>query len=612
MRRSVLATVALAAATVVATPPARGQQTAEGFAVNRFEPSERGAGWFSLDQLDFRGGVRPAIGVVGDYQYRPLVISKNDTVVSSIVRNQLAFHLGASGVFDRFRGGLSLPFTGVGEGRGGVVGGVRYDPPAHNGALGDLRLAFDARLLGTHDDVISLAAGLRAWLPTGSKASYMGDGDLRLSPHLLLAGGRGVLAYAGRFGLQYRGRDDAFGASRLGSEMIFGLSAGARLAGGDVLVGPEIQGSSLLNADFLSGRATPVLGLLGAHATAGDLRVGGGVGTGLSPGLGTPEFRALLSIEWSPAIVLDRDLDGVLDDHDACPDTKGVETSDPRTSGCAPPPMLPPSDGDGDGILDREDVCPEIPGDVEWEGCPADRDRDGIPDKEDACPADAGIRTDDAKTSGCPDRDGDGLFDRDDACKDSRGLRSEDPAKNGCPDGDRDRDGIKDGDDACPDVPGDPSTDTTRNGCPRVELKEKHIRLVEPIAFRGDTATIDGDDTLRAVARLLRLHPEIRRVRIEGHTDNRAPAEKSRKLSVDRAAAVTAWLESNGIERRRLTAVGHGGTRPLVDNTSEGNRHQNRRIEIWIEAATDDGPPTAVPGGHRGGRHKGRGGGKKR
>ncbi len=71
----------------------------------------------------------------------------------------------------------------------------------------------------------------------------------------------------------------------------------------------------------------------------------------------------------------DRDHDGVPDDKDACPDVKGVRTSDPRTNGCPP-------DRDGDGIIDSEDACPDEKGprdaDPKKNGCP----RVHVTDKE--------------------------------------------------------------------------------------------------------------------------------------------------------------------------------------------------------------------------------------
>jgi OOP family OmpA-OmpF porin len=57
MKRSTLVLAPLAAALaslVLAPSPAAAQQT-NGFAVNRFEPSERGSDWFTNESLDLRG-----------------------------------------------------------------------------------------------------------------------------------------------------------------------------------------------------------------------------------------------------------------------------------------------------------------------------------------------------------------------------------------------------------------------------------------------------------------------------------------------------------------------------------------------------------------------------
>src|SRR3974390_1204427 len=56
--------------------PARAQS--QGFAIDRFDPSERGSDWFVLESLDLRGHVRPAAGLVMEYAYRPLVIYNQD------------------------------------------------------------------------------------------------------------------------------------------------------------------------------------------------------------------------------------------------------------------------------------------------------------------------------------------------------------------------------------------------------------------------------------------------------------------------------------------------------------------------------------------------------
>lgn len=59
----------------------------------------------------------------------------------------------------------------------------------------------------------------------------------------------------------------------------------------------------------------------------------------------------------------------------------------------------PKHDSDKDGILDDDDKCPFTKGVKENFGCPADRDYDGINDDADRCPDQAGAESND----GCPE-----------------------------------------------------------------------------------------------------------------------------------------------------------------------------------------------------------------
>lgn len=89
------------------------------------------------------------------------------------------------------------------------------------------------------------------------------------------------------------------------------------------------------------------------------------------------------------------------------------------------------------------------------------------------------------------------------------------------------------------------------------------------------------DEVAGALASL--PHP----VRIEGHTDD-VPLTSGRfpsnwELSAARAAAVLRHLEGRGVDPRRLSAVGYGEWRPVVENDTEAHRQQNRRVEIFME-----------------------------
>jgi OOP family OmpA-OmpF porin len=584
-------------------------QQRTGFAIDRFEPSERGSQFFVVDNLDLRGAARPALGAVLDYSYKPLVkYDLNGNERSALVRHQTWVHLGGSIVLaDRLRLGLNVPVAVYQDGDTTALNGETFKP-SDKPAIGDIRLAADLRLVGTKTDPFTLAFGVRAWAPTGPREQFAGDGSFRVAPQLLAAGDLGVLTYAARLALVYRNRDESFGGTELGSEMTGAFGAGIKTLDGRFVFGPEIFASSVFSGTdtFFKTRTTPVEGLIGLHYDiVPDVRIGAGAGTGLARGYGAPEFRGLFSFEWAPAYERpDRDRDGIVDDDDACPDVPGVRDPDPKKNGCPPAPPPPPPDTDGDGVLDSEDACVTVPGprttNPKTNGCP-DRDGDGVPDPVDACPDVPGVATDDPKTNGCPpDRDGDGVLDNVDACPDVPGIKTDDPKTNGCPDTDRDKDGILNDVDACPDQAGPKSDDPKTTGCPRVFIKAGLIQILEQPKFDFNKAAIkkESDSLLTEVAKVMTDHPEIKKVRVEGHTDNVGSADYNKKLSQQRADAVVKWLSSHGIAADRLKGVGMGKERELVPNTTEANRALNRRVEFHIEEQDTTGKEVIkTPGG---------------
>ena len=561
---------AVVAASAACLVPSAAQAQPAGFVVDRFDPSERGSEWFSLDSLDFRGHLRPALGVVLDDAYRPLVIENPDgSVRSSIVRDQVFAHLGASFVlWERLRLGASFPLAVYQDGHQGSLDGVTYAPPPDKAGAGDLRFSADARIFGTYGDPFTFAGGVAVYFPTGSQSDYTSDGEVRVQPRLLAAGDIGAFVYAARLGFEYRGHQGTFGGGALGSEVTYGASIGLRVASRKLVVGPEIYGGAIVASSdqILARLTTPVEGLLGAHYTIGsDWRIGAGAGEGLTQGFGSPAFRFVASVEWTPApAAADRDHDGIPDKNDACPDVPGIATDDPQTNGCPPPP----SDRDHDGVLDADDACPDVPG----------------------------VKTDDPKTNGCPpDRDHDGILDADDACPDVPGVKTADPKTNGCPpDPDRDKDGIPNDADACPDEAGPPNPDPKKNGCPKAFIQAGQIKILDQVKFATASAAIvpgkDSLEVLDAVLKVLQAHPEIKKVRIEGHTDNVGGAAYNRKLSKNRAGSVMAWLIAHGVPADRLTSEGFGPDRPIDVNDTEAGRRNNRRVEFHL--VEEPPPPT--------------------
>lgn len=74
-------------------------------------------------------------------------------------------------------------------------------------------------------------------------------------------------------------------------------------------------------------------------------------------------------------------------------------------------------------------------------------------------------------------------------------------------------------------------------------------------------------------------------IEIAGFTDNVGQAEHNQTLSLARAESIKGWLVQRGIDTERLITVGFGASNFVADNTTEGNRQRNRRVEIRLVAA---------------------------
>lgn len=176
------------------------------------------------------------------------------------------------------------------------------------------------------------------------------------------------------------------------------------------------------------------------------------------------------------------------------------------------------------------------------------------------------------------DRDGDGLLDTDDRCPDRAGPAVFD----GCPDGDGDD--IPDVEDRCPKQAG-PALNA---GCPQAPpyavYEGGRIALRGSVNFDTGKASIRPESlpVLDTVAEILAAHPEIRRVRIDGHTDSQGGAALNRALSERRARAVVRYLVTHGVEAARLSARGFGEAVPVADNGTALGRARNRRVEMTI------------------------------
>lgn len=95
--------------------------------------------------------------------------------------------------------------------------------------------------------------------------------------------------------------------------------------------------------------------------------------------------------------------------------------------------------------------------------------------------------------------------------------------------------------------------------------------------------------TPKAIAELERILEKLietpkLQLQIHAHTDDLGTATYNLKLSNSRAKSIANFFINEGIASERINCFGHGSKKPLVNNTSEQGRSQNRRAEFIFKS----------------------------
>ncbi|NPA32817.1 MAG: flagellar motor protein MotB [Aquificae bacterium] len=109
------------------------------------------------------------------------------------------------------------------------------------------------------------------------------------------------------------------------------------------------------------------------------------------------------------------------------------------------------------------------------------------------------------------------------------------------------------------------------------------LRLFDRIFFKeGAKLTKKAKETLMALAPfLVSVQDRVSGIRVEGHVSFTYGGDKW-FLSALRAGAVVRFLEDYGVDRRKLSAVAYGDTRPLYRWRQTVLEERNNRVEIII------------------------------
>ncbi len=582
----------------------------------QFQPPAGGdENFIGLMGHDVLGHMQTSFGLYLNYAYKPLEFTMEPMGVSTcLVRNQFAGDfLAAVGLFDALELGLAVPTTFYQNADGNALKLARAS--IEHVTVGDLRLVPKWRFFHrANQGGLALAAVVS--LPTGDEESMQGNRTVTVEPRLIFDWYlHPRFRMSANAGFLLRAQQGLFNVD-VGNEFTYGVAVDWRAVPETLAVIGEVAGKMAADADSVIEEETvPLEALAGLRLmtrSGHSFTLAGG--PGLTNGYGTPTYRVALGYTYTGP--MDRDGDGCYDREDPCPDDPedrdGFEDAD----------CCPDADNDQDGICDPwvadqnrgeqyaalchgRDQCPDVP-----------EDRDGFED-EDGCPD--------------PDNDNDRICDpwvadqnrgqqyatlcrgRDqcpDVPEDRDGFEDED----GCPDPDNDRDKICDPwvadlsqtakyadvcrlRDICPDVPENINGIDDDDGCPETKdalarIEGKKIVILDVILFYFDKTVIKPEShaVIDAVVKVLQDNPQIRKVRIEGHTDRHGSDAYNVRLSTGRAKAVQTYLIRNGIEASRLTFEGFGERRPLVSpERSPADSQKNRRVEFII-LESDDQP----------------------
>ncbi|MCB9764305.1 MAG: OmpA family protein [Alphaproteobacteria bacterium] len=518
---------------------------------------------------------------------------------TELVSNLLEFDIMAAHTRGRFRFGAFVPvyLRSTGDATSGETG------------LGDVAVEVKASVLDPNDKPLGLAVSGRLITPTATVDAPLGHGGLAYEVGLIAAKRFGPVSLAANVGT--RGVPEALMENVEWDDQLYARLGGGFAVSDDAGVSLDVAGH-FAYADIANAAAIPIEALLGGYGRLGDSNfvMRGGVGTGITSGVGAPKFRALFALAYEPPRTGDSDKDGILDFEDDCPDVPEDMDSYLDEDGCPEPTVVSfrVVDDQNKPISAAKVTAGEFSG------------AHGGQSEFAAGSYDLAIEAEgyDSLTASFDVVEGPPI-EVVQTLKFVPGTlvvivqtESGEPvpgaqwALNG------ESKGAAEGPVELAQRPG-PYTVTAEapgflRGSQKTQLKageRSEITIVlEPSTVKVDKEKIDLGDSvyfetnkaiikpasyglLDDVAKVMKEYPEIKLVRIEGHTDSRGDAAYNQQLSEDRANAVRTYLIDKGVEAGRLEAAGFGESKPLDPAETPAAWEKNRRVDFFIKERSD-------------------------
>lgn len=546
--------------------------------------------------------VRAKVGLI--YAHDPLIFRNADdpTDEYGLLTDVLQTNVIGSYSFSRLRIGLDLPVyllaaSEVADGGGGL-GDVAVD----------LKGTVLSRKLGAP---VGVAIATRFGLPTATVDLPLGGAGLTWEASAIVDYEVGPVLLAANLGTIIN-PDVPGGDSAWSDQFLWRAGAGYAIDN-DALYGisADLAGRISYANGFGTG-ASPAEWLLGGWSRFQDDWVArGGVGSGIGRGIGAPEFRMVLTVGYEPPALLDRDGDGVVDTSDACvsepEDADGWQDAD----GCPDPsvrltvqvvdPSGAPVDTATVKLVVEDGVAEVAPGatrdlhpgrwavTVEAPGFALLEGQIIVPEGPDATtevlqiePLAGLVRMVVEDPEGQPVA---GLFQVDGggpvAVEDGGGEVEAPPGRHEVV---VRADGFKPKTVLVQVAAGQPTETRVVLEPALATVTRDRIEIRDKVYFETNRAVIKPESyaLLDEIAGLVADYPEVQKLRVDGHTDERGPAGYNRRLSQQRADAVRQYLINKGVDSSRIFARGAGEDEPLVKEKTDEAYEQNRRVEFVV------------------------------
>ncbi len=131
----------------------------------------------------------------------------------------------------------------------------------------------------------------------------------------------------------------------------------------------------------------------------------------------------------------------------------------------------------------------------------------------------------------------------------------------------------------------------------QVKVTLEEVVILQQILFDSGSADIQGasQELMEEVTGTILANPQLKLIRIEGHTDSQGSASLNRKLSQSRVDSVMAWMINRGVPTEKLVAQGYGEDQPIASNATAEGRAQNRRVVFTILEQDTEVPAEDAP-----------------